>query len=277
MVTGLKIMAITNNIYSSKSFKKLSILLSQDGLSFLYLDEDNNLVNEVYESYRTEDSSPIEAEKLIDEEFKKLENFDFEINLIYQNIDYTLAPSSLIENHNMSDYIKYNVQLYEGDNYSKDQTGFNNISTLFIPYVNVNNQLVETFGEFKHEHQTSRYLKILGTSDYDQPHCYCFINHDHVDIAILSTNKLELFNTFTAENIEDAVYAILYCLEVNAFDRSEIILKLINFEISYTEKDFAKYLEYYIKTFEFKNMITSKYVDHTNNPHLHNHLFINSL
>lgn len=270
-------MAIASNIYSSKSFKKLSILLSQDGLSFLYMDEDNNLVSEVYQSYRTEDSLPIEAEKLIDEEFKKLDDFEFDINLIYQNIDYTLAPSNLIENHNMSDYIKYNVQLYEGDNYSKDQTGFNDISTLFIPFANVNNQLVEAFGEFKHEHQTSRYLKILGTSDYDRQHCYCFINHNQVDIAILSSDKLELFNTFTAENIEDVVYAILYCLEVNAFDRSGIILKLINFEISYTEKDFTHYLDYYIKNFEFKNMIITKYADHTNNPHLHNHLFINSL
>lgn len=277
MVTGLKIMAITTNTYSSKGFNKLSILLSQDGLSFLYLDEDNNLVNEVYQSYKTEDSLPIEAEKLIDKELKNLDNFNFEINLIYQNIDYAITPSDLIKNYNMSDYIKYNVQLYEGDNYSKDLIGFHDISTLFIPFANINNKLLEAFGEFKHEHQTSRYLKILGTSTYNHPHCYCFINHDQVDIAILSKKKLELFNTFTAKNVEDAVYAILYCLEVNAFDRSEIFLKLINFEISYTEKDFTHYLDYYIKNFEFKNMIIPKYADHTNNPHLHNHLFINSL
>ncbi|MDN6280257.1 MAG: DUF3822 family protein [Psychroflexus sp.] len=270
-------MAITTNIYSSKNFKKLSILLSQDGLSFLYLNADNAFVHEVYQDYRADEAIPLQAENLINEELKKFTDFQFAIDLIYQNIDYTLAPSSLVEHHNMSDFIKYNVQLYEGDNYSKDSTNFHDISTLFIPFANVNNQLVETFGEFKHEHQTSRYLKILGTSHYSHPHCYCFINQHQVDIAILSQNKLELYNTFTAETVEDVIYVILYCLEVNAFDRTEIQLQLINFVRSYKEKAFSAYLEYYIKKFEFKDMITSEHSDLNDNPHLHNHLFMNSL
>lgn len=270
-------MAIATNIYSSKNFTKLSILLSQDGLSFLYLNANNTFVHGVYQGYRTDEAVPLQAENLIDEELKKFADFQFDIDLIYQNIDYTLAPSSLVEHHNMSDFIKYNVQLYEGDNYSKDNIDFHNISTLFIPFANVNNQLVEAFGEFKHEHQSSRYLKILGTSHYSQPHCYCFINQHQVDIAILSQNKLELFNTFTAETIEDVIYVILYCLEVNAFDRTEIKLKLINFVMSYEEKAFSDYLDYYIKKIEFKDMTTREHFNLNDNPHLHNHLFMNSL
>ena len=58
---------------------------------------------------------------------------------------YTLVPKELYDKDEKKTYLKYNTKVNDSDYISDDEINELNIKNVYIPYVNVNNLLVDKF------------------------------------------------------------------------------------------------------------------------------------
>ena len=73
------------------------------------------------------------------------ENFN-KIQVIHDNEVQTLVPSALFEEANLSDYLKFNAKIFKNDFITYDAITNQEIMSVYVPYVNVNNYIFEKFG-----------------------------------------------------------------------------------------------------------------------------------
>ena len=110
-------------------------------------------------------------------DFKIVEN----VNLYQENDLYTLVPKELYDKDEKKTYLKYNAKVNDNDYISHDEINELNIKNVYIPYVNVNNLLVDKFRNINYFHFNSVLLKKIfhskGTKTF---------------FAHVSTNKLKL-------------------------------------------------------------------------------------
>lgn len=266
-------MATKINTISDFKYNRLSILLTQDGLSFLYLMDENHYENHYY-AYEDKLNAAQESEALLKKELSKLENPEIQINLIYKNLDFNLSPVEFLElNKSSISHNQYNLPLQAIDSFSQDTSFNGNVVINFLPFINVNNYLFDNFGEFIHTHQASLYLKAAESYTSVFSDCICFVSDLQIDIVIAKQQHLELFNSFKISNEEDAIYYILYCLEVNQLDRKHIETIIVNFSDKLDLEKINQLIDPYIinlsiKDFSEKNL---------SNKHLSNHKFLNDL
>ena len=105
------------------------------------------------------------------------ENFT-KIQVIHDNEVQTLVPSALFEEANLSDYLKFNAKIFKNDFITYDAITNQEIMSVYVPYVNVNNYIFEKFGSFEYKHSSTVLIdKILQIeknvdsycNDYDLP------------------------------------------------------------------------------------------------------------
>ncbi len=266
-------MVTKTNRNTDKFDQKLSILLTQSGLSFLHL-KDSEIQDESFIKLNAINKFSEEAESIIFGKLHQINSNTFdEVVLIYQNTDYNLLPNKLSkEKINSLDANKYNLSLQAEDDFSEDFSYNNQITVSFIPLININNLIFEKFGEFNHTHQTSLYLKAAETYTGESGNCICFINNYQIDIVIIEAKKLQLYNTFNISSEEDIIYYILYCLEINEINRESIETIIVNFSDQLKLEKINSLLEPYIKHISIKDFAKA-----SSNPHLSNHKFLNEL
>ena len=219
--TGLKVMTYqkTTNIFTeSKSNNRLSVQLSLSGLSFLVIDSISNKVVFFSEKKHSHPHSP--EELLIDltlafsEQLELQENFK-EVSVAYATTLYALVPTPLFDEKMASEYLKLNSKILANDFIAYDSLENNDITIVYIPYVNINNYLFDRFGNFKYYHSSTLLLKyILNLEKHTtKPKIYINVGKEIFDIIIVKDGELLLCNTYEYKTPEDFIYYILFCLE----------------------------------------------------------------
>lgn len=221
---------MTQTIDNNKeSLKKLSILVSQDGLSFFISDSDNNRLTNFSERKFGEKQTP---ERLL-EELKHLLTLEFagdisfidELNVIYANELYSLVPQRLFDEKNLSDYLKYNTKILQTDFLAYDELSNLKANLVYIPYANINNYLLDTFGPFNYKHSVAVFLEnFKPESTKDEALVYIYQNH--FDLCIFQQKKLILCNSFGFQTAEDVAYFLLFTLEQLKINTETVRVKL---------------------------------------------------
>ncbi len=269
-------MATKTNLDTTKTYQKLSILITQNGLSFLYLNQSNVEYHD-YVSLDQHQELHIEIEEKLKNHLQNHSNEQIKkVDLIYCNQDYNLIPKELTQpqQSELAHAAKYSIQLTTTDNFSVDYVFNEEIAVTFIPFANVNNLLFDLFGSFNHTHHISNYLKASSTYQNTGLYCIAFINQHSLDICIIDNNKLLLGNSFEVTSEEDIMYYVLYCLEVNEIDRESVKTHLIRFSSLYSIVKLEQLLELYISDFKFKDFYKE---ENTINPYFNQHKFINDI
>ncbi|MEO8933628.1 MAG: DUF3822 family protein, partial [Xanthomarina sp.] len=96
-----------------------------------------------------------------------------------------------------------------------DNLDINDSVSVYVPYINVNNYIYETFGDFTYSHYSSILIdKILQFEKHTEiVKFYINVYKDHFEIVITDQGKLKLFNTFEYSSKEDFIYYILFTME----------------------------------------------------------------
>lgn len=237
--------AIDNN---KKSSKKLSILVAQDGLSFFISESEKNRLTNFSERKFGEKQTP---EKLL-EELKHLLTLEFaddvsfidELNVIYANELYSLVPHKLFHENYLSDYLKYNTKILQTDFLAYDELYDLKANLVYIPYANINNYLLDTFGPFNYRHSVAVFLKnFKPQSTEDEALVYMYQNH--FDLCIFQQKKLILCNSFGFQTAEDVAYYILFTLEQLKIDTETVRVQL--WGVIEEDSDLYKLLYTYIR------------------------------
>jgi len=222
-------MVVTNNDITKKNYKKLSIQVSLSGLSFCILDLltnkiiTHNIISFIKESVLEESLWKIFLDNVI------LTNDYDEIVVIHDNNLNAFVPHSLFDEKYMGSYLQYNLKVFATDFFTSDFLINTDIHNVYVPYVNINNFLLDQFDSFTYKNSNtvlvSKILELSSLSTEKQ----VFVNFhlNSFQVVVTKGNQLILFNSFEYNTPEDLIYYILFTFEQLQLNPETVTLQLL--------------------------------------------------
>ena len=208
-------MVITNNDITQKTYKKLSIQVSLSGLSFCVFDLISKKI-----SHTT--SVTFEKNKVIEEQLWHtfIENpvltasYD-EIIVIHDNNLNAFVPTSLCDTNFLASYLQYNTKVFETDFFTYDIIFPYEINNIFVPFVNINNFLLDQYKSFEYQNANSILVKQLldFSKNIEEKQVFIHLQALHFEIIVVKNQQLILSNSFEYKSPEDFIYYLLFTCE----------------------------------------------------------------
>ncbi|MBV1924808.1 MAG: DUF3822 family protein [Flavobacteriaceae bacterium] len=267
----------SNNILNS-NYNRLSVQVSLTGLSFLVSKKDSNTVTyfseKKYDSNITPEELLIDISSVITNELEDQKPFS-EIIVIYANHLYTTVPTPLFDETKASDYLKFNSKILANDFISYDTIENKDITSVYVPYININNYFFDQFGSFKYYHASTVLIQsLLDLEKYTiEPKAFIHVSNEMFDFIVIKNGKLLICNSYIYKTPEDFIYYILFCFEqlkLNPDTVKTALLGSIN-----KEDDTYNILYKYVRNIEFHNSIHQ--IKLTDNDETHHHFLLKSL
>ena len=197
----------------------LSIQLSLDGFSFCVYNkiQDKFGAFGVYE-FDNNSGSPFKQLDCVKELFakEKLLQLNYKSVFVthYNNL-VTQVPLPLFDKNKLAQYLHYTVKVLENDFIAYDELDNSEIINVYIPFVNVNNFLLDIYESFDYKHSSTVLIENLLNQYKNLEGSFCFVNvtGKHFEIVVIKNKKLELFNFFSFNTKEDFIYYILFTAE----------------------------------------------------------------
>ena len=225
-------MPTENTNITEKVYKKLSIQVSLNGLSFCCFNTLNDTVSSVNEvQFDTVDKNA-KIEELFANAFQSYpelsETYD-EILVIHNNNLSTFVPEPLFDEHFLGSYLQYNTKVFETDFFAFDVILKCQMNSVYIPYVNINNFFIDQFGSFDYKHANSILVHklLIASKNKEEKKMFIHINSGHFEIIVVQNQKLLLFNSFDYNTAEDFIYYILFTAEQLNLNPENFPLELI--------------------------------------------------
>ena len=268
MVIGLKIIQASSNIPERNLV--LSIQVGLNGLSFLVLDLFTKKVELIRDIKFSEKITPQQLLKNLIKEFDNIdllnENFN-KIQVIHDNEVQTLVPSALFEEVNLSDYLKFNAKIFKNDFITYDAITNQEIMSVYVPYVNINNYIFEKFGSFEYKHSSTVIIdKVLQIEkNIKEKSLYVNVEKSNIDIIVINSNSLLFYNKFNYNTKEDFIYFILFTIEQLELNPEKLNCKFIGSIL--TDDELFKIAYKYIRnvsivSYEKMNYFKDKNTEH---------------
>ncbi|WP_178985034.1 DUF3822 family protein [Winogradskyella helgolandensis] len=258
--------------------KELSIQINLNGLSFCILNRSQNIIEFIKTIPFEVKSTPTDILNHLKAELSSNSVFSEDFNavlVIHQNELATLVPEELYNAEHKADYLKFNSKILRNDFITEDDIAVNKSVNVYVPYVNINNYIFETFGEFVYKHASSVLINshLQHVEVNEDPIVYININKSTVEVLVVEKNKLQLFNVFEYYSKEDFIYYILFVYEQLKLDVESTSIELSGniekdddlFSILYTYIRHVNFIEKDY-SFSFSTTIDRRY--------LHKHFLI---
>ena len=203
---------------TDKAYKKLAIQVSLNGMSFCVFDTLNDqpivLQNIHFDSFQRS----AKIEDLFASVFKEnpeLHHSYDEVVVIHSNNLSTFVPFALFDEEFLGSYLQYNTKVFETDFFTFDEIANYEMNHVYIPYVNINNFLLDQFTTFNYKHVSSILVsKLLDVSkNIDEKQVFVHFSSNRFEIIIVQNQKLLLFNSFDFTTKEDFIYYLLFTTE----------------------------------------------------------------
>jgi hypothetical protein len=249
----------------------LSIQLSLDGFSFCIINKTLNEVIALYDySFLNKSPSPEKHLDNVVEVFKKeklLQRRYHSVNITHVNELSSLIPNVFFVPEQIKSYIKHSSKVFKNDYIVHDPLVNHDMINVYIPFVNINNFLLERFGAFEYKHSSTVLVdNLMNTYKFsERPHMFVHICDEHFEIVIIANGKLLLHNSFKYKTKEDFIYYVLFTTEQLKLDpeKFELIFsgkvdkKSDLYEIAYTYIRNVSLIEIRSK-FSFQSNFTEK-------------------
>ena len=153
-------------------------------------------------------------------DFKKFEN----IKLLQQNNLSVLVPGELYSEKQKRTYLKYNTQIRNDDFIAVDNLNNLKIKNIYIPYININNYLVDLFKNIEYFHYDTELLNKLYEIRRNEEF-FVHVDNRQIKIIVFENDKLNFFNSYEIDNSSDIIYYVLLVLKEKKLniDKTEII------------------------------------------------------
>ncbi len=225
MMQGLQ-----NKIAYDKSI--LSIHIHVNGFSFFTHDTKTKKASSIV---RKSFTSHTPIEKLHEEIYNTLKAHQLtgvtfsDVYCSVENNLTTLVPKSLFEENALHEYVQKDIALEANDFITYDIIPSVDWVTVYVPFVNVNNMLIDTFGSFKYYHAVSVWLRALSAHNKADGELIwsLYKENNHAHVALLRDKKLQFYNCFEIANPKDLTYYMLLSAKENQVSPNEIPLYLV--------------------------------------------------
>jgi hypothetical protein len=204
-----------NDTITTKNYKKLSLQIALNGISFCCFDTLNHQII-AYKKIAFTKYRPIEDQlwKTFVDHPELTRPYD-EIMVLHDNNFNTFVPQSLFDENYMCSYLQYNTKVFETDFFTYDAIGSYEINNVYVPLMNVNNFLIDQYGTFEYKNVNSiLVLKLLDASkNIDETVVFAHLQEAHFEIVVAHNQKLLLYNSFEYKTPEDFLYYLLFTME----------------------------------------------------------------
>ena len=215
-----------------KTYKKLSIQVSLNGLSFASFNTLKNTVIALEKIEMGTFEKNVTIEELFCEAFLKYQELKSgydQVMIIHSNNLSTFVPTPLFDEEYIGSYLQFNTKVFETDFFAFDTLESYQMNNVYIPYVNMNNFFIDQFGTFDYKHANSILVeKLLNLSkeSYEQK-MYVHVSASHFEIVVIQNQKLEFFNSFEYKTPEDFLYYLLFTAEQLHMNPENFSLELL--------------------------------------------------
>lgn len=261
--------------------KELSIQIHLNGLSFCILNTSTKTIEFLHHVDFAKKLTPVEVLNHLKVELssKSVYASDFnEVIVVHQNELATLVPAALYDEAIKADYLKFNSKILRTDFITTDDIAINESVNVYVPYVNINNYIFDTFGVFTYKHSSSVLIEsvLKGEANSEDQVVYLHTNINTLEVLVVDKGQLQLFNVFEYHSKEDFIYYILFVFEQLHLDVETTAVKLSgridnndeHYNILYT---YVRHISIVDSDFSYK------FSDAINRDNLHHHhLILNS-
>ncbi len=171
------------------------------------------------------------------------------VKLFLENDLFTLVPDELFDEKEERTYLKYITRVKKNDFISNDNIEELKIKNVYIPYVNVNNFLVDKFKNINYYHFNSVLIKKIFKIR-DNKSFFAYVDNKKVKIIIFNKDNLVFFNSYEINTGADIVYFILLTLKEKDLNVDET---LINFIIDSKNDDLYDLANKFFNNFKIIN------------------------
>ena len=277
---GLLIIRKNNNKLTKNNSIELSIQIGLNGLSFSTLDRNKTTIDFFKTITFKKKQTPFYIKQKLEDAFTletKLKRAFSKVTVIHDNNLSTFVPKALFNKDHLADYLKFNAKILQTDFISFDTLEQNDIVNVFVPYVNVNNYIFDTFGDFTYKHSSTILAASLLKQNDASEHGKMIVNvsPSHFDVVVLKDGMLALYNTFEFDTKEDFIYFILFTAEQLQLDPENLQLELLG---NIKEHDHLYTILYqYIRHIHFGNrMDTFTYLEQAPESNYSNYTLLKS-
>ena len=258
--------------------KELSIQVNLNGLSFCILNRSTNTVELLRSTSFNNKLTPNDALSRLKTEIVSNNVFSADFNsvqLIHQNELATLVPQTLFDENHKADYLKFNSKILRTDFITHDDITVSKSANVYVPYVNVNNYIFETFGAFVYKHSSSVLIDAVLQlkRDKDKPEVFINVNHNTFELLVVENKQVLLFNVFDYTTKEDFIYYILFVLEQLKLD-SETIPVHLSGNVNKDDELYSILYTYVRYVHLIKNICSFKVAESEKPKTLHQHYLI---
>jgi hypothetical protein len=263
---------------TKNNIKELSIQIHLNGLSFCILNRSSNSIEFLKTIEFEHKLNPSDVLEHLKAELSSNTMFseDFDaVLVIHQNELATLVPKELYHENHKADYLKFNTKILRTDYITQDDIVVNDSINVYVPYVNINNYIFETFGEFVYKHASTILINTIlqKTKTSESPEVYININSSTIELLVVDKSQLLLFNVFDYNSPEDFIYYVLFVFEQLKLDAETTPVTLSGqvdkdddiYNLLYT---YIRHIGFIATDFNFRISNTIK------NQNLHHHFLI---
>jgi hypothetical protein len=272
MIKEIKKITNKNVDFKNPQENHLSIQLRLDGFSFCIYNKIHEEIG-AFSTFEFEQHSitPYQHLELIETLFKQEDLLQIKyqsVSVSHFNNLVTQVPKPFFNENKLSDYLQYTVKVLENDFIAFDYLKNSEIVNVYIPFVNINNFLLDNYGTFVYKHSATILIESLLSIYKNTTNPICFINitNANFEVVVLQNNKLQLYNCFQFKTKEDFIYYILFTAEQLNLNPEEFKLILLG-DIE-KESELYNIAFQYVRNIEFfKPAIFSSLLDGELNKH----------
>lgn len=233
---------------TEKKYRKLVLLVGTKGFSYVVHDTLNQKVGAVQ---HIDFSTFPRANKVEDHYWKAfVDHYDLtrdydEVLVIHNNSLNTFVPKALFDEDFLGSYLQYNAKVFETDFFDYDDIPNTDMNNVYIPYVNINNFLIDQFGPFTYKNTNSILVSRLleMSKNIDSKRVFVHFTKHCFEIVVVQNQKLLLFNSFEYRTKEDFLYYLLFTAEQLNLNPETFRLQLLG-EISEDSEYFQMAYKY---------------------------------
>ena len=138
-----------------------------------------------------------------------------EVHVIHDNNLNTFVPNALFDESYLGSYLQFNTKVFDTDFFMYDTLEAYSMHNVYIPYVHLNNFLIDKFGEFEYRHAASILVRRLLdlSKNATEKKMFVHLTAHHFEIVVLHNQRVLVYNTFDYKTPEDLLYYILFTAE----------------------------------------------------------------
>lgn len=240
---------------TSKNYTQLLIQISLSQFTFIIKSKLSNEVT-TYHHLKLSNENPLELqlEKIFSTYEELRQNYD-DIIVYHDSKLNTFVPQAVFNEDALGSYLQFTTKVFTTDFFSFDTLDIYEMNNVYVPYMNINNFLIDKFGSFHYHHiHTPLVYQVLEfNKNHTATRVYAHIQESHFEIVVVKNSKLQLFNSFSYQTPEDFIYYLLFTYEQLQLNPDEHQLITMGF----ISKDDALYkIAYkYIRNIEIKESV----------------------